>query len=94
MKLFRHFTDITQGVRRSGSAAIDLCHVASGLADGFWEFDLKPWDTAAGILIAKEAGCRVKNLNGDSYNIYDNNILVTNKNIYDQILAEITPYLN
>ena len=94
MKLFRHFTDITQGVRRSGSASIDLCHVASGLADGFWEFDLKPWDTAAGILIAKEAGCRVKNLNGESYSIYDDNILVTNENIYDQILAEITPYLN
>ena len=94
MKLFRHFTDITQGVRRSGSAAIDLCHVASGLADGFWEFDLKPWDTAAGILIAKEAGCKVKNLNGESYSIYDDNILVTNENIYDQILAEITPYLN
>ncbi len=94
MKLFRHFTDITQGVRRSGSAAIDLCHVASGLADGFWEFDLKPWDTAAGILIAKEAGCMVKNLNGESYSIYDNNILVANKNIYNQMLAEITPYLN
>ena len=83
MKLFRHFTDKTQGVRRSGSAAIDLCHVASGLADGFWEFDLKPWDTAAGILIAKEAGCMVKNLNGGSYSIYDNNILVTNNGPLD-----------
>ena len=94
MKLFRHFTDRTQGVRRSGSAAIDLCHIASGYADGFWEYDLKPWDTAAGILIAQEAGCIITNLHGQSYDIYGDNILVTNEKIHEKMLYEINPYLN
>ena len=94
MKLFRHFTDITQGVRRSGSAAIDLCHVASGKVDGFWEFDLKPWDTAAGIIIAKEAGCKITTMHGESYSIYDNNILVADKKIHNQMQKEIASYLN
>ena len=49
MGLFRHFTDITQGVRRLGAAAIDMCHVACGKADAYWEYDIKPWDIGAGI---------------------------------------------
>lgn len=56
MDLFRHLTDVTQGVRRAGAAAVDLCHVAAGVVDAFWEFNLKPWDVAAGLLIAREAG--------------------------------------
>ena len=65
MKLFKHFTDITHGVRRLGAAAIDICHVACGKADVYWEYDIKPWDIAAGILIAKEAGCIVSDLSGN-----------------------------
>lgn len=56
MDLFRALTDVTQGVRREGAAAVDLCHLAAGLVDGYWEFRLKPWDMAAGLLIAEEAG--------------------------------------
>ncbi|MBE0568008.1 MAG: inositol monophosphatase, partial [Krumholzibacteria bacterium] len=52
------------GVRRGGSAAIDLCHTAAGKLDGYWEFRLRPWDTAAGTLIAREAGCRVTAADG------------------------------
>ena len=78
MRLFKCLTDVTQGVRRLGAAAIDICHVAKGYADGFWEYDLKPWDTAAGILIAKEAGCVITDLSGDRFDINDNNILITN----------------
>ena len=90
MILFKHFTNLTQGVRRLGAAAIDICHVADGKIDGFWEYDLKPWDTAAGILIAKEAGCIISNLSGNPYDIRkDNNILIANPNIYDEILNEI-----
>jgi len=89
MKLFKHFTDITQGVRRLGAAAVDLCHVASGKVDGFWEFDLKPWDTAAGILIAREAGCVITQINGDPFSIFDNNILVSNPFINSQMKKEI-----
>ena len=59
MDLFKIFTDKSHGVRRLGSASIDICHVATGQADGFWEYVLAPWDSAAGILIAKESGCTV-----------------------------------
>ncbi len=89
MRLFQHFTDKTQGVRRLGAAAVDLCHVASGKVDGFWEFDIKPWDTAAGILIATESGCIVTQMNGSDYSIYDNNILVANPKIHSEMIKEI-----
>tara|TARA_B100000029_G_scaffold116620_1_gene109530 strand:+ start:1184 stop:1975 length:792 start_codon:yes stop_codon:yes gene_type:complete len=89
MRLHKHFTDITQGVRRLGAAAIDMCHVASGKVDGFWEFDLSPWDTAAGILIAEEAGCSVTQLDGSKFSIYKNNILVCNPNIHADMVSQI-----
>ena len=89
MALFKDFTDKSHGVRRLGAAAVDLCHVASGKVDGYWEFDLKPWDSAAGILIAQEAGCVVSQMDGSDYSIYDNNILVTNPNIHGEMILEI-----
>jgi len=89
MTLFKGFTDKSHGVRRLGAAAVDLCHVASGKVDGFWEFDLKPWDSAAGILIAQEAGCVVSQMDGSDYSIYDNNILVANPNIHREMILEI-----
>jgi len=89
MALFKGFTDKSHGVRRLGAAAVDLCHVASGKVDGFWEFDLKPWDSAAGILIAQEAGCVVSQMDGSDYSIYDNNILVANPNIHREMILEI-----
>jgi len=89
MALFKGFTDKSHGVRRLGAAAVDLCHVASGKVDGFWEFDLKPWDSAAGILIAQEAGCVVSQMDGSDYSVYDNNILVANPNIHREMILEI-----
>jgi len=89
MRLFKEFTNKTQGVRRLGAAAVDLCHVASGKVDGFWEFDLQPWDTAAGILIAKEAGCLISKIDGSEYSIYNDNILVTNPLIHEDMISVI-----
>ena len=89
MALFKDFTDKSHGVRRLGAAAVDLCHVASGKVDGYWEFDLKPWDSAAGILIAQEAGCVVSQMDGSDYSIYDNNILVANPKIHGEMILEI-----
>ena len=89
MALFKDFTDKSHGVRRLGAAAVDLCHVASGKVDGYWEFDLKPWDSAAGILIAQEAGCVVSQMDGSAYSIYDNNILVANPKIHREMILEI-----
>jgi len=61
---FGRFTKLTQGVRRLGSAALDLCYVGSGRFEGFWEHFLQPWDVAAGGLIAEEAGAKVRNIKG------------------------------
>jgi myo-inositol-1(or 4)-monophosphatase len=62
---FIKFGKMTQGVRRFGSAALDLCYVAAGRFDGFWELALKPWDVAAGGLVCEEAGASVTNVNGE-----------------------------
>lgn len=67
-----------QGLRRGGSAALDLCYVACGRLDGFYEENLKPWDTAAGLLIIEEAGGRVSIFDGGAYDINSPNILASN----------------
>lgn len=94
IKLFELFTDKTQGVRRLGAACIDLCHLASGIIDGYWEFDLKPWDTAAGIVIVSEAGGKISNMNGSEYNIYGDQILATNGIIHDDLSSKILSITN
>lgn len=75
-----------QAIRRDGSAALDLCYVAAGRFDGFWEIKLKPWDVAAGSLIVKEAGGRVTDFNGNPYSIYTNRIVVSNAHIHKILL--------
>ena len=94
MGLFRHFTDITQGVRRLGAAAIDMCHVACGKADAYWEYDIKPWDIGAGILIAKEAGCIVSDFTGKNTDMYTDNILLTNEALHSEMVKQIKDHLN
>jgi len=76
----------TQGIRRDGSAALDLCYVACGRFDGFYERKLAPWDTAAGKLIVEEAGGRISTFQGDAYSIYDNEILATNGVIHNEVI--------
>jgi len=73
-------------VRRDGSAALDLCSVAAGRFDGFWELKLKPWDVAAGSLIAQEAGGRVSDFTGTHFSIHDDEILASNGKIHEQML--------
>ncbi|WP_372682295.1 inositol monophosphatase family protein [Desulfosarcina sp.] len=76
----------TQGVRRLGSAALDLCYVASGRFDGFWEQHLKAWDTAAGFLVATEAGARTTVFSGAPYAVDEDEIVSTNGFIHDELL--------
>jgi myo-inositol-1(or 4)-monophosphatase len=83
-----------EGVRRAGSAALDLASVACGRIDGFWEFGLKPWDVAAGSLLVEEAGGSVTNMDGSGLDIAGAQILATNKRIHQemaQVLREIRP---
>lgn len=80
--LFARMAKQAQGVRRPGSAALDLCWLAAGRIDGFWELKLKPWDTAAASLIVKNAGGQLSRVNGKKYSIYDLDLLASNSNIH------------
>jgi myo-inositol-1(or 4)-monophosphatase len=90
LKYFNRFAKLARGIRRAGSAALDLCYLACGRFDGFWELKLSPWDTAAGILIVKEAGGRVTDFKGNKYSIYDRYILASNKRIHNQMINVLT----
>ncbi len=74
------------GLRRMGAASIDICYVASGKMDGYWETGLKPWDVAGGIVIANECGCKISNFDGEEYKIGTNKFVVTNTKIHQQLL--------
>jgi myo-inositol-1(or 4)-monophosphatase len=74
-------------VRRFGSASLDLCYVAAGRFDGFWEWKLQPWDTAAGWLIVQEAGGRVSDFSGTAFDPWGSQILATNGRIHEAALG-------
>lgn len=80
-----------QGVRRPGAAAIDLCYVAAGRFDGFWEEGLKPWDTAAGKIIVEEAGGKLSTFSGGPYSIYESTLVAGNPMIHEAMLKLINP---
>ena len=85
MSQFEAFIIESQAVRRGGSAALDLCYVAIGRCDGFWELDLHPWDTAAGQVILEEAGGQVTDFKGNSYTPYMKQILASNGKIHREM---------
>jgi myo-inositol-1(or 4)-monophosphatase len=85
---YHQLTLRTHGVRRAGSAALDLCNVASGRFDGFWEFNLNPWDTAAGVLIVEEAGGKVTDFSGGAFQIASRETVATNGLVHSALLSE------
>ncbi|HZQ22226.1 MAG TPA: inositol monophosphatase family protein [Terriglobales bacterium] len=85
---YHQITLKTHGVRRAGSAALDLCCVASGRFDAFWEFNLNPWDTAAGVLIIEEAGGRVTRFDGSPFQIDSRETLATNGLVHEALMHE------
>jgi myo-inositol-1(or 4)-monophosphatase len=85
---YHQLTLLTHGVRRAGSAALDLCNVASGRFDGFWEFNLNPWDTAAGVLMVEEAGGKVTDFSGGKFQIASRETLASNGLVHDALLHE------
>ncbi|XP_060674057.1 phosphatase IMPL1, chloroplastic isoform X1 [Ziziphus jujuba] len=104
MELFKEFTDISRvlideiyffllshGVRRLGAAAVDMCHVALGIVEAYWEYRLKPWDMAAGVLIVEEAGGAVTCMDGGKFCVFDRSVLVSNGVLHDKLLERIAP---
>jgi myo-inositol-1(or 4)-monophosphatase len=87
---YQQLTLLSHGVRRAGSAALDLANVASGRFDGFWEFNLNPWDTAAGVLIVLEAGGRVTRFDGAPFRLDSHEVLASNGLIHDELLANFS----
>ena len=81
-----NFAMNAQALRRDGAAALDLCYVASGRFDGFWELNLSAWDTAAGVLIVTEAGGQVTNFNGGPFSNYKPEIVASNGLIHKSML--------
>jgi myo-inositol-1(or 4)-monophosphatase len=86
---FNNFIMEARAIRRDGSAALDLCYVAAGRFDGFWELKLNPWDVAAGKLLVEEAGGLVTDFGGGSLNVYDQEILATNGRIHEEMIEVI-----
>ena len=87
--LFTGFLAEARAIRRLGSAAIDLCWVAAGRMDGFWEQALKPWDVMGGALIVQEAGGRVTNTDGSAWDAHRGNVVASNGHVHDEMLRVI-----
>ncbi len=85
--VWRAFLTRVQGIRQTGSAALNLCYVAAGRLDGYWEGPLQPWDTGAGALLVEEAGGRVSDLRGGSFRPYGREILASNGALHGAMLA-------
>jgi myo-inositol-1(or 4)-monophosphatase len=83
---FKRFVLNSQGVRRDGSAALNLAYVAAGRFEGFWERGIQAWDMAAGVLLAREAGAKVTDITGKTYDLLAENVLAANQKIHPQML--------
>lgn len=86
IKFYFRFTELSHGIRRCGSAALDLCSVAAGRFDGFWELKLNPWDKAAGSLLVTEAGGRMSDIQGRPFDLLGDDVFASNGLIHDQML--------
>jgi len=86
LKYFEKFIMNSQAVRRDGSAALDLCYVACGRYEGFWELGLNPWDTAAGVLIVREAGGKVTDFADTEFSLESYELLATNTHVHNSMM--------
>jgi len=92
VRMFKAMTLGSAGIRRPGSAALDLAYVAAGYYDGFWEVGLNPWDVAAGSLLIVEAGGLVGDLDGEATYLYGGRVIAANPRIFAQMVKLLSPY--
>ncbi|GMQ81838.1 MAG: inositol monophosphatase family protein [Rhodothermia bacterium] len=93
LSVLKRFMELALGVRRPGSAAVDLAWVACGRFDGFFETGLKPWDVAAGIVLVREGGGRISDYRGDDEPAFDHQVVASNGHIHAEMLDLLTPML-
>ena len=93
IQFYHRFTRLSHGVRRAGSAALDLAYVAAGRFDGFWELKLNPWDKAAGSLMVTEAGGKVSNLAGGPFDLMADEVFASNGLVHEQMGSIFAEYL-
>lgn len=86
LRTFAKITKASQGVRLTGSAALNLCYVACGRVDGYWEKFIKPWDVAAGSLIVSEAGGRLSSYSGDEFSIFQDEVVASNGLLHGEMI--------
>jgi len=92
MKMFEEISQQCAGLRRPGAASLDLCYVAAGYYDGFFETGLSPWDIAAASLIITEAGGLIGNFSGEADFLYQREVVAGNPKVYGQLVSILTPY--
>lgn len=85
---------LVQGVRRAGAAALDMAYVACGRLDGFWEIHLKPWDTAAGMLLVEEAGGKVTDFKGSAYTPFVPEVVASNSTVHNELVGKLKKFSN
>ncbi len=86
LRIFSEVVRKCRAVRRAGAAAYDLCLVAKGVFDGYWERNLKPWDSAAGLLLVQEAGGKVSTYRGEKYTPFKNSMVASNSHLHEELL--------
>ena len=94
MDCLTYFCKTTHGIRRLGSAAIDLAYIACGRFEAFYEYGLHPWDIAAGILLVREAGGRVSDFKGNEKNLNGDEIAAGNNNVFPEFLENVTKFMH
>lgn len=92
LQILGHFMQNSRGLRRMGSAAVDLAYVACGRFDGFFEYGLKPWDVAAGSFLVHQAGGKVSDFRGGNEYIFKNEIIAANNTLFEEIKIQIEKY--
>ncbi len=94
VQFYFRFTELSHGIRRAGSAALDLCCVAAGRFEGFWELKLNAWDKAAGVLLVTESGGRVTDVRGGTFNLLGEDVFASNGLVHDQMLEVFAAILD
>ena len=93
IQYYVRLTKLSHGIRRAGSAALDLCSVAAGRFEGFWELKLNPWDKAAGTLLVTEAGGRVSDVTGEPFQLLADEVFASNGHVHDEMCGVFSEVL-